>query len=199
MALGNDYELGTVRVFLSQGVERYQFILSRVLATVVLALANGLAYLCGGLLAAVVAHIALSDVPLGEAAGSSLLWSALKAAGVIGLTGFVFAGVVMLALVLGKNAWVGMLAGLGSFLADVFPGTLGITSTDASRYSVTTHAFSLLESCFRSNLGLRTSGVLAKHGLREPGQALVVLFLQGCGLTLAAILLFRCQDLMAKS
>jgi ABC-type transport system involved in multi-copper enzyme maturation permease subunit len=196
MALGDDYELRTVCVFVSRGIERYQFILSKVLATVVAAFAYGLAYVSSALLATTVAHIALSDVPLALAAGNDLLLRALGAVGVIGLTSFVFNSVVMLALVLGRSSWVGMLAGLGTFMADFYVGVLNISDTPAQRYAVTHHARSLLERCFEcATTGMRMSGTLAAHGPVEPGRALVVLLLYGCGFTLAAMLIFRRQDL----
>jgi ABC-type transport system involved in multi-copper enzyme maturation permease subunit len=196
MALGNDYELGTVCVFVSRGIDRYQFILSKVLATVVAAFANGLAYVSSSLLATSVAHIALSDVPLARAAGNDLLWRALGAVGVIGLTSFAFTSVVMLALVVGRNSWIGMLAGLGTFMADFYVGALSISDTLAYRYAVAYHARSLLERCFKSaTTGMRMSGTLATHGPVEPGRALVVLLLYGCGFTLAAMFIFRRQDL----
>lgn len=77
LALGNDYELGTVRAILSRGVPRHQFLLAKIAATVIAALANGLAYMTSGVLAASLAHLAYSDVPLAEAAGPNLVWRAL--------------------------------------------------------------------------------------------------------------------------
>jgi ABC-type transport system involved in multi-copper enzyme maturation permease subunit len=199
MTLGNDYELGTVRVILSRGVSRYQFILSKVLATVFAAFVNGSAYISGTLLATVVAHVALSDVPLAEAAGANLVWRALGALGVICLTGFAFAGVVMLGLVIGRSSWMGMLAGVGSFMVDFYYGSLSTADTDVHRYTVIYHARSLLERWFASDPTLSLAGALTVHGLAEPGRALAILLLYGCGLTLAAILILRRQDLMTKS
>ena len=200
MALGNDHELGTVPVILSLGVDRYQFVLSKVLATVVAALACGFAYVSGSLLATVVAHVALSDVPLVEAAGAGLVWRALGAVGVIGLTGFVFAAVVMVGLVVGRSSWVGMLAGLGAFIVDFSVGGLSTAGTDATRYTVTHHALSLLVRFFQADtFGTRASGALWETTVAEPWRALAVLLLYGCGLTQLAILIFRRQDLMAKS
>lgn len=199
MALGSDYDLGTVRVFLSQGVERHQFILAKVLATVVIAFANGLAYVSGTLFATVIAHMALSDVPLAVAAGNALVWRAAGAVGVIGLIGFVSAGVVVLALVVGRNAWVAMLVGLGTLLFDFTLGGLSLVDTNAYRYTVTYHVLSLTEKLFTSYTGLDMSGARAQHGLAAPGRALVVLLLYGCCLTLGAILIFRRQDLMVQS
>jgi ABC-type transport system involved in multi-copper enzyme maturation permease subunit len=199
MALGDDYDLGTVRVFLSQGVERYQFVLSKVLATVVIAFANGVAYISGALLAAIVAHVAVTDVPLTEAAGAHLAWRALGAVGVIALVGFVSIGVVMLALVVGRNAWVGMLVGLGAFLGDFALGGFNIVRADVYRYTVTYHVLSLAERLFEAHTGLDMSDAAAAHSLVEPGKALAVLLFYGCAFTLAAILIFRRQDLMVKS
>jgi ABC-type transport system involved in multi-copper enzyme maturation permease subunit len=200
MALGNDYELGTVRAFLSRGVARYQFIVSKVLATALLALAGGLAYVAGALAATSIAHVRLSGVPLAEAAGEGLVWRALGAVGVIGLTGFVFAGVVMLALVVGRTSWMGMLAGLGVFMADFYFGTLSAVDSGTYRYAVTYHALSLLARCLNSeSAGMRVPGTLAGYSLAQPGRALTVILLYGCGLTLLAILVFRQQDLVAKS
>ena len=175
--------------------------LSKVIATVGAALVNGFAYMVGGLLATSLAHAAYSNVPLLEAAGHNLLWRALGAVLVIGLTGFVSTGVVMLALVLGRSSWVGMLAGLGSFLGDFYVGGLRMADTDAYRYSVTYHALSLLERCFASDPHLRMSSAdwLSPDNLPDPGRAVVVPLLYGCAFTLAAILLFHRQDLTVKT
>ncbi len=197
LALGNDYELGTVRVLLSRGVPRHQFLLAKIVATVAAALANGLAYMTSGVLAASLAHLAYSDVPLAEAAGANLVWRALGAVVVLGLTGFVAAGVVMLTLVLGRSAWIGMLAGLGAFLGDFFVGGLRLVQTTACRYTVSYHALSLLERCFPSDLSLRMSNAWSASDLASPARAIATLLLYGCALTLAAILLFRRQDLTA--
>jgi len=203
MALGNDYELGTVRTIISRGVDRYQFLLSKIIATVSAALVNGFAYMASGLAATSLVHSAYSSVPLLDAAGHDLLWRALGAVLVIGLTGFVSTGVVMLALVLGRNSWVGMLAGLGSFLGDFYVGGLGLAmaDTDAHRYTVTYHALSLLKRCFVSDPHMQISSAtwLFPDELAEPGRAVAVLFLYGCAFTLAAVLLFRRQDLTVKA
>ncbi|MFQ6101498.1 MAG: ABC transporter permease [Anaerolineae bacterium] len=203
LALGNDYELGTVRSILTRGVDRYQFVLSKVIATVVTTLVNGFAYMTSGLLATCLAHVTFSSVPLVEAAGHDLLWRALGAVLVVGLTGFVSAGVVMLALVLGRSSWIGILAGLGSFLGDFCVGALGLTmgDTDAYRYTVTYHALSLLERCFASDPHLRMSSAdwLSPGRLPDPGRAVAVLLFYACAFTSAAILLFRRQDLTVKT
>ena len=202
MALGNDYELGTVRTILTRGVDRYQFVLSKVIATVSAALANGFVYMAGGLLATSLAHAAYGSTPLLEAAGHDILWRAIGVVLVTGLTGFVSAGVVMLALVLGKSSWVGMLAGLGSFLGDFYVGGWGFgpSGTDARCYTVTFHARSLLERCFASDPHLRGANAdwLSQGGLADPGRAVIVLLIYGCAFTLAAILIFQRQDLTVK-
>ena len=196
MALGNDYELGIVRTILVGGVERHQFVVSKVLATVVAALANGIAYMAGTLQATTVTHLALSDVPLREAAGASLVWRALEWVGVVGLVGFCFAGVVVLALVVGRSAWVGMLAGLGVFLADFAVGGLNVFPSTLYRYTVSYHALSLLARHVASGTGLSAS--LGGYALSAPSRALVVLLMYGCGLILVAVLVFRRQDLMLR-
>lgn len=198
LALGNDYELGTVRALLSRGVPRHQFLLAKVAATVVAALANGLAYMTSGVLAASLAHLAYSDVPLAEAAGANLVWRALGVVLVLGLTGFIAAGVVMLALVLGRSSWIGMLAGLGGFLGDFVVGGLRVVQSAAYRYTVSYHALSLLERCFPTDPRLRMSGAWTPVEPASPARAIAVLLLYGCAITLAAIFLFRRQDLMGK-
>ncbi len=200
LALGNDYELGTVRAILSQGVERHQFLLSKIIATVSAALVNGCAYMAGGLLSVFLAHVAFGSVQLLEAASHDLLWRALGVVLVIGLTGFVSSGIVMLALVLGRSSWVGMLAGLGSFLGDFYVGGLRMTHTDVYRYTISYHALSMLERCFASDPHLHSPRAwLSQDRLAEPGRAVAVLLFYGCAFTLAAILLFRRQDLTAKA
>ena len=44
LSLGNDYELGTVSIILSRGVERYQFILSKIITTVFSSFIYGLVF-----------------------------------------------------------------------------------------------------------------------------------------------------------
>ncbi len=88
---------------------------------------------------------------------------------------------------------------LGSFMVDFYYGGLSMADTDTYRYTVTYHALSLLKRWFESDPHLSLSGALTELGLAEPGRALALLLLYGCGFTLAAILIFRRQDLMAKS
>ena len=203
MALGNDYELGTVRVILIRGVDRYLFILSKIIATVGAALANGLVYMTGGMVATFIVHAASSSVPFFEAAGEDILWRALGATGVIGLVNFVLSGIVMLALVLGQSSWIGMLAGLGYFFSDFFVGGVGSGSVlgvdDAYRYTVTYHALSILEQFFSSDPHLSLPRAWAEGGGANPGRAVVALLLYGAGITVVSLLLFHRQDLMAKT
>ncbi|KPK88301.1 MAG: hypothetical protein AMJ88_19260 [Anaerolineae bacterium SM23_ 63] len=125
MALGNDYELGTVNTILSRGVNRYQFILSKIIASISAAIVNGLVFMTSAFLSTFVVHVTSSSVPFFEAAGGDILWRLLGAIAVIGLINFVLSGIVMLALVLGRSSWVGMLAGLGYFFGDFIVGGLG--------------------------------------------------------------------------
>lgn len=203
LALGNDYELGTVRVILSRGATRSQFVLSKIATTVGAALVYGLTYMAGALLATVVVHITQSDVPLVDAAGGDILWRAVGTAIVIGLVGFVSSGIVMLALVLGRSAWVGMLAGLGYFLADFLIGGLGLVDTgglgDVYRYSMTYYAFSILQRTFPQDPNLGLPRAWAQEGLTGAGEAAFALLLYGVVLTLAAILIFRRQDVVEKA
>jgi ABC-type transport system involved in multi-copper enzyme maturation permease subunit len=200
MTLGNDHELGTVRAILSRGVGRSQFVVSKVLACIVAALAGGFAYVSASLLSSAAAHSVLTDVPLLEAAGRGLVWRGLAAVGVLGLAGFVFAAVVVMGLVVGKHSWVGMLAGLGAFTVDFAVGDLGAAGAQAHRYTVTHHALSLLTRCFEADtIGTRTSGQLWETTRADPLVALAVLMVYGCGLTLVTILVFRRQDLTRKT
>lgn len=195
LALGNDYDLGTVRPILARGVSRAQFLLAKIVATVSAALANGLAYVTGGLLTIAIFQRLYSDTPFFEAAGRDVLIRAAGAVGVIGLVGFVSAGTVMAALVLGRASWAGLLAGIGVFLGDFYVGGFRMVGGDAYRYTVTYNALSLLERAFSSSV---TDSWIALGGLAAPGRAVAALLLYGCTLTLAAILLFRRQDLTAK-
>lgn len=202
MTLGGDYELGTVRTILSRGAERYQFILAKVLATGVAELANGLAYVMSALLSSVVTHCLLSDVPLADAAGEGLVWRALGCGCVIGLTGFAFSGVVMLALVLGRSAWPGMLAGLGGFIGDYYLGGVGpfrvLGVQRVYRYTVSYHALGLVEQFFPSNPATSMPRAWWGEGAADPARAVVVLLLYGSLFILAAVLIFRRQDLLAR-
>ena len=197
LALGNDYELGTVRTFLSRGVGRSHFILSKVTTTVSAALANGLAYLSSGLLVTWIAHTTYSDVPLLEATGADLPWRALGAILVVGLVGFVSSGVVMLALVLGRSSWMGMLGGMGYFLADFYVGGLWLAETQWYRYTVSYYALTLLERCFPSDPHLAATWQSGSEA--ASAWAVLVLLAYGSALTLASILIFQRQDLTNKA
>ena len=202
LALGNDYELGTVRSILSRGVDRYQYILSKILATVGAALPNGFAYLGSAMIATYIGHTSYSDVPFLEAAGQDILWRVLSAMGVILLINFVLSGIVMLALVLGRSSWVGMFAGLGYFFSDFIVGGVGsgqvLGLDDAYLYTITYYSVSILEKLFPSDPGLSLPRAWAIYGFAEPGHAVTVLCFYGMGLILASILLFNRQDLMGR-
>jgi ABC-type transport system involved in multi-copper enzyme maturation permease subunit len=203
VTLSNDYELGTIRGILSRGVDRFQFILSKMIATCAASLANGVAYISGALLASSIVHLRLSDIPFFEAAGSDILWRTLGAIGVVGLIGFVLAGIVMLAMVLGRNSWIGMLAGMGYFAGDFFVGGLGpadiLGIRSAYRYAITYHALGILEKLFPSDPALSLPRSWSEEGFADPGRAVAFLLLYGCALTLVSILLFARQDLTAKT
>jgi ABC-type transport system involved in multi-copper enzyme maturation permease subunit len=203
MSLGNDFDLGTIRVILSRGVERSKFILSKIVATFVAALVFGLTFIGFAVVSSIIAHTRISDVPLLEAAGGDFLWRALGAGGVISLVNFVLSGIVMLALVLGRSSWVGMLGGIGSFFLDFSIGGIGSGNVlgikDAFRYTITYHAISIMEKLFPSDPSLSLPRAWANQGFATPSQAVTVLFLYGVGVTMLAIFLFQRQDLMAKN
>jgi ABC-type transport system involved in multi-copper enzyme maturation permease subunit len=203
MALGNDYELGTVSVVLSRGVERYQFILSKIIATVSAAFTNGLVFMIAGFASTFVVHITYSTVPFVEAAGGDMFWRLLGATCVIALVNFVLSGVVMFALVLGRSSWVGMLAGLGYFFGDFIVGGLGSGSVlginDAYRYTVVYHAISINERFFPSDPAVSLPRAWIEDGIATPLSAVIVLLLYGAILAVISILLFRRQDLTTKT
>jgi ABC-type transport system involved in multi-copper enzyme maturation permease subunit len=203
MALGNDYDFGTVRGILNRGVERYQFILSKIIATVGAAFAYGLVFITTAFLSIYVVHIVFSDVAFVEAAGRDILWRLFLTTGVIGLGNFVLSGVVMLALVLSRSSWVGMLAGLGYFFGDFIVGGLGSGSVlgmkTAYRYTLAYHAISITERLFPSDATVSLPRAWIEQGFAEPASAVVVLLLYGAMLTLISILVFRRQDLMTKN
>jgi ABC-type transport system involved in multi-copper enzyme maturation permease subunit len=203
LALGNDYELGTVPVILSRGVERYQFILSKIIPTVLSAWLNGMVFITAGLVSIFVVHVLSDSAPFFTAAGEHILWRALAASMMIGLVNFVLSGAVMLGLVLGRNSWVGMLTGLGYFFADFFVGGIGSGSIlgvkDAYRYTFTYHALSIFERFFTSDPRLSIPRAWFGAGFDDPWHALFILLLIGVTLSAASIFLFRRQDLMAKT
>lgn len=203
MALGNDYELGTVRVVLSRGVERHIFIISKIIATVFAAFINGLVFMIAAFAATFVVHITYSTVPFSEAAGSDILLRLLGATGLIGLVNFVLSGVVMLALVLGRSSWTGMLAGLGYFFGDFIVGGIGSGSVlgvnDAYRYTIMYHAISINERFFPSDSSVSLPRAWIEAGLANPTNAIIVLLLYGVVLAAITMFLFQRQDLMAKN
>ena len=202
LALGNDYELGTVHTILSRGITRSHFILSKIIATVGATLINASAYMAGGILSTFIVHITHSDIPLLEAAGSDILWRILGSVLVIGLVGFISSGVVMLALVLGRSSWLGMLAGLGYFMFDFSIGGLGLIQAFGLeriyRYAFTYYALSILEQFFPPDPHLGLPRAWSQEGLAGVSEAWVILFLYGAILTLASMTIFRRQDLLAK-
>jgi len=202
MALGNDYELGVVGNILTRGVERYQFILSKVLAALAITLVNGLCYMGGALSSSSLVHMRISDVPFFEAAGNEIFIRIFGAIGVIWLVGLVSVSVVMLGLVLGRSAWIGMLAGLGYFCADFILG--GLASTDAFgvenifRFTFTYHALGILESLFPSDLSFGLPRSWMEYGYADPVSGVVYILFLGCALILISVMLFRRQDLATK-
>jgi ABC-type transport system involved in multi-copper enzyme maturation permease subunit len=203
LALGNDYELGTVRVILSRGVERYIYIFSKIIASVSAAFINGLVFIIASFASTSVFHMVYSTVPLAEAAGAHIFWRLLGATVVIGLVNFVLSGVVMVALVLGRNSWAGMLAALGYFFADFIVGGLGSGSflgvKDAYRYTIAYHAISINELFFPSDPSVSLPRAWMNTGLANPTSAVIVLLLYGAVLAGVSIFLFQRQDLMAKN
>jgi ABC-type transport system involved in multi-copper enzyme maturation permease subunit len=203
MALGNDYELGTVSVILSRGVDRYQYIFSKIIATVSAALINGFVFMIAAFASTYVVHSIYSDVPFIEAAGEDIIWRLLGSTGVIGLVNFVLSGVVMFALVLGRSSWVGMLAGLGFFFGDFIIGGLGsgsvLGANDAYRYTVAYHAISINEQFFPSDPSVSLPRAWIEYGFATPLKAVIVLILYGAGLAALSILFFRRQDLTTKT
>lgn len=203
MALGDDYELGTVRVVLSRGVDRHIYIFSKIIATVCAAFINGLVFMLAAFASTFVVHITYSTVPFFEAAGADIFWRLLGATGMIGLVNFVLSGVVMLALVLGRNSWVGMLAGLGYFFGDFIIGGIGPGSVlgvnDAYRYTITYHAISINELFFPSDPSVSLPRAWIEDGLANPTSAMIVLLFYGTALVAISMLLFHRQDLMAKN
>ena len=200
MVLGNDFEFGIVRSVLSRGVDRHYFIISKTSAAGALGLVYGFAYVISSLILTVVAHSHYSEIPLNDVVGGDFVLHALESIGVVGLTSFVFGGVVMLALVLGKRAWVGMVAGLGLFMIDFNYGVVSLAQVEIFRYSVTHHAFSLLTRSFGYiTSGMSLSGLMRNQDLADPGWSLGYLILIGCVINLIAIGLFHFQDLMTKN
>jgi ABC-type transport system involved in multi-copper enzyme maturation permease subunit len=203
MALGDDYELGTVRVIISQGVDRHQYILSKIIATVGAALFFGFVFECAALISTFIVHITSSDAPFIEAAGESIVWRVLGTVGVIGLVNFVLSGIVMMGLVLGRSSWVGMLTGLGYFFGDFFIGALGSGSVlgvdTAYRFTITYRAISMIERFFPSDPGVSLPRQWIAGGFADPRRAGMVLFLYGVGLTVVSIYLFHHRDLTTEN
>ena len=203
MALGNDYELGTLRVILSRGVRRPHFIISKIIATLLAALAYGIVFVAAGLTSSFVAHLSLSNVPFFEAAGEDIFCRALGATSVIVLVNFVLSGIVMLALVLGRSSWAGMLAGIGYFLIDFSVGGIGsgrvLGVQDAFQYTVSYHMISLMDRLFPSDPTVSLPRAWIGHGFASPTSAVIVLLFYGAVLSIISILIFQRQDLTAKS
>ena len=203
LALGNDYELGTVRAIISRGVDRHLYILSKIIASVSAAFVNGLVFIIAAFASTAVVHITYSTVLLSEAVGTDIFWRLLGATGLIGLVNFVLSGVVMLALVIGRSSWVGMLAGLGYFFSDFIVGGLGSGNVlgvkDAYRYTVAYHAISINELFFPSDPSVSLPRAWIDAGLASPTSAVIVLLFYGAVLAGISIFLFQRQDLMEKS
>jgi len=203
LSLGIDFDLGTIPIILSRGVKRGELILSKVIATVFSSLVFGLAFIGITLISTIIAHIRISDIPLSEATGSDLLWRALGAGCVIGLVNFVLSTIVMLALILGRSSWLGMLAGIGTFFLDFFVGGLGtgtiLGMEGAFRYTITFHAISIMEKLFPSDPAISLPRAWAEQGLANPLQAAMILIIYGLAIIILSIFIFRRQDLKVKN
>ncbi len=202
MALGNDYELGVVGAILSRGVARYQFILSKVIAALLVTSVNGVCYMAGAFWSSAIMHKRLSDVPLFEAAGPDIFLRLIGVVGVIWLVGFVSVSMVMLALVLGRSAWIGMLAGLGYFSGDFVLG--GLSSPDmfgiknVFRFTFTFQALGMLEALFSSDPSFGLPRNWMDYGYADPGRGTVFLLVLGSLIIMISVLLFGRQDLTTK-
>jgi ABC-type transport system involved in multi-copper enzyme maturation permease subunit len=203
LSLGNDYELGTVRVILSRGVGRYQFILSKTIATVASSFIFGLAFTSTGLITSVIVHVSHSEIPLLEAAGSDIVWRVFMATCVISLINFVLSGVVMLGLVLGRTSWVGLFAGLGYFFLDFFVGGIGsgrlLGVEDAYRYTVIYRTISIMDRFFPHDPDVSLPRSWVERGFADPTGAALSLLLYGLFIISISIFIFQRQDLMVKN
>jgi hypothetical protein len=172
------------------------------ITSLIAALVIGLFYMGAALLSIFIVHQSDGNPGFFEAAGGDILWRALAAVGVVGLVNFIMSGVVMLALVVGRSSWVGMLAGLGYFFFDFIIGGLGsgqlLGIKDAYRYTVAYYAISILEKVFPTDPALSLPRAWIEGGFAHPTRALAVMFLYGVGFAGLSIFLFRQQDLMVK-
>jgi hypothetical protein len=70
-----------------------------------------------------------------------------------------------------------------------------MAGAETRRYTISYHAISLVERSFASDPHMRMATTWTRETLATPGRAVAVLLLYGCAITLAAILIFRRQDL----
>jgi ABC-type transport system involved in multi-copper enzyme maturation permease subunit len=200
LALGSDFDLGTVRTTLSRGVPRGLFITAKVLTVICAALVTAAVYVSAGMVAVATVHLTRGGPPFFEAAGGNILWRGIASVGMVGVVTFVLAGIVMLAVVLGRSSWTGMLAGLGYFFADFIVGGIGIGGllgiADPHHYTMTYYALSVYERLFPSDPAISLPRAWAGEPLIAAQHALIILFLYGVGATAAAIVAFNRQDLL---
>ncbi len=200
LALGSDFDLGTVRTTLSRGVPRGLFITAKVLTVIAAGLVNAAVYVIAGMAAVAVVHLTSGGPPIFEAAGGNIFWRGLASVGMVGVVTFVLSGIVMLAVVLGRSSWTGMLAGLGFFFVDFTVGGLGIGDllgiADPHHYTMTYYALSVYERLFPSDPAVSLPRAWAGEPLIEAQHALIILFLYGVGATALAIAAFNRQDLL---
>jgi ABC-type transport system involved in multi-copper enzyme maturation permease subunit len=200
LALGSDFDLGTVRTTLSRGVPRALFITAKVLTVICAALVTATVYVSAGMVAVAIVHLTSGGPPFFEAAGGDILWRGLASVGMVGVVTFVLSGIVMLAVVLGRSSWAGMLAGLGYFFADFIIGGFGLGDflgiADPHHYTMTYHALSVYERLFPSDPTVSLPRAWAGEPLIAAQHALIILFLYGVGATAAAIAAFKRQDLL---
>jgi ABC-type transport system involved in multi-copper enzyme maturation permease subunit len=200
LALGSDFDLGTVRTTLTRGVPRARFITAKVITVIAAALVNAAVYVSAGMAAVAIVHLAKGGPPIFEAGGGDFLWRGLASVGMVGTVTFVLAGIVMLAVVLGRSSWMGMLAGLGYFFADFIVGGFGIGDllgiADPHTYTMTYYALNVYERLFPSDPTLSLPRAWAGEPLIEAQHALIILLLYGVGATATAIVAFNRQDLL---
>lgn len=200
LALGSDFDLGTVKTTLSRGVPRTHFIAAKVITVVGAALVSASVYVSAGMVAIAVVHQANDGPSIFEAGGGDILWRGLASVGMVGTVTFVLAGIVMLAVVLGRSSWMGMLAGLGFFFVDFIIGGFGVGDllfiSNPHHYTMTFYALSVYERLFPSDPTLGLPRAWAGEPLIEVQLALLILFLYGAGTTAAAIFAFNRQDLL---
>ncbi len=143
IAIGSEFEQGTVRVTMGRGVSRAMFVLGKGAALLLMMLINALAGWFFGSIAATISHL-VQNGTFGLTFGIlTLLTSGLDAIPIVLLSAAAYIGLGLAVSIVTRSTSLAMLGGLGVFMADFY---LQAIANTGSAFSILGNTAVLLNS-----------------------------------------------------